>query len=274
LNKNDLPEPALADFRKAWSLRKEESYGVGIANILLDKRPDSAAAFLQEAVRELPGSIYLRLLLARSYDAQQQTDKAINVCDEILLTDSNQVNVLVLKADLLEKKNDLPGMISVLQKAYRLVPGNLQLGNKLMYQYAETKNPAALSLADSLIRKDSLRMHADPYYVKGLYYSNINDKVNAIRLFDQTIQRDHRYLNAYIEKGKILLDQKKTADALKTFQLAITVNPAFADAWYWFGQCQEALGQNADATLSYEKAYSLDKTFIEAKEAAERISRK
>jgi tetratricopeptide (TPR) repeat protein len=271
LNRNNLPEPALADFRKAWSLNQEESYAIGIGNILLEKQPDSATVFLREAVHQLPESIFLHLLLARSYDARQQTDQAIAVCDEILRTDSNQVNTLVLKAELLEKKNDIPGMITALQKAYRLVPGNVQLGNKLAYQYAETKNPAALVLADSMIKRDSQHFHADPFYVKGLYYSNVNDKANALRLFDQAIQRDHRYQNAYIEKGKILLDQKKTADAVKTFQLAITVNPAFPDAWYWIGQCQEILGQKEDAKLSYEKAYSLDKTFTLAKEAADKL---
>lgn len=271
LNRNNLPEPALADFRKAWSLNQEESYAIGVGNILLEKQPDSATVFLKQAVHQLPQSIFLHLLLARSYDAQQQTDQAIAVCDEILLKDSNQVNTLVLKADLLEKKNDIPGMTAALQKAHRLVPGNVLLGNKLAYQYAEAKNPAALALADSMIKRDSQQMHADPFYVKGMYYSNINDQANALRLFDQTIQRDHRYLNAYIEKGKVLLDQKKTADAIKTFQLAITVNPAFADAWYWVGRCQETLGQKEEAKLSYEKAYSLDKTFTEAKEAAELI---
>ena len=271
LNRNNLPEPALADFRKAWSLNHEETYAVGVANILLEKRPDSAAVFLQEAIKELPQSIFLHIMLARSYDAQHETAKALAVCDEILRTDSNQVNTLVLKAELLEKTNNVPAMIAALEKASKLVPGNIQLSNKLMYQYAETKNPKALSLADSVIKKDSQQLFADPYYVKGLYYSNVNNKAEALRLFNQTIQHDQRYLNAYIEKGKILLDQKKTAEALSTFQLAITVNPAFADAWYWVGQCQEKTGQLTEAKLSYEKAYSLDKTFTEAKEAFEKM---
>ncbi len=271
LNRNNLPEPALADFRKAWSINAEEPYAIGAGNILLEKKPDSATAFLQRAIKDLPQSIFLRILLARSYDAQQQTDKAIAVCDEVLHIDSLQLNTLALKAELLEKKNDVPGTIATLEKVHRLVPSNMQLANKLMYQYAEAKNPKALSLADTMLRRDSLKVSADPLYVKGLYYSNIGDNTNALRFFDQTIQRSHRYLNAYIEKGKIFLIQKKTADALKTFQLAITVDPAFADAWYWIGKCQEQMGQKPDAKLSYQKAYSLDKTFEEAREAAERV---
>ena len=268
LNRNNLPEPALADFRKAWSINAEEPYAIGAGNILLEKKPDSATAFLQQAIKDLPQSIFLRILLARSYDAQQQTDKAIAVCDEVLDIDSIQLNTLALKAELLEKKNDIPATIATLEKVYRLVPSNTQLANKLMYQYAEAKNPKALILADTLLRKDSMKVSADPLYVKGLYYSNIGDNANALRFFDQTIQRSHRYLNAYIEKGKIFLNQKKTADALKTFQLAITVDAAFADAWYWIGRCEELLGNKAGAKENYEKAFELDNTFIEAKEAA------
>jgi hypothetical protein len=45
LNTNNLPGPALADFKKAWSLNKKEAYAFGISNILLEERPDSAALF-------------------------------------------------------------------------------------------------------------------------------------------------------------------------------------------------------------------------------------
>ena len=118
-----------------------------------------------------------------------------------------------------------------------------------------------------------MKLHADPYYVKGDYYANINDKAKAIQFFNETIRHDYNYLNAYIEKGKILLDQKKIAEAMKVFKLTNTISPAFPDAYYWMGVCQEALGQKEDAKLSYEKAFSLDKTFTEAKDAADKISK-
>src|SRR5436190_20901768 len=69
LNKNNLPEPALADFKKAWSLAPAETYAVGISNILLEKKPDSAILFLRKAIEEIPNSLFLQLSLARAYDA-------------------------------------------------------------------------------------------------------------------------------------------------------------------------------------------------------------
>src|SRR6218665_75692 len=272
LNRNNLPEPALADFRKAWSLNSEEPYAIGIANILLEKRPDSASTFLEQAVKDLPKSIFLRILLARSFDARQQTDRAIAVCDEILHTDSNQLNTLALKAELLGKKNDTLATIAVLEKVHRLVPENPELTSKLIYQYAAIKNPKALALADTLLQKDKLGEKTGPLYVKELYYANIGDQANALRFFDQTIKRSYHYMNAYIEKAKILIDQKKTNEALQVLRIAMSVDSAFPDTWYWIGQCQEIMGQKTDAKLSYEKAYSLDKSFVEAKEAAGKIN--
>ena len=271
LNKNNFPEPALADFKKAWSLRQNESYAIGVSNILVEKKPDEATAFLKEALNALPKSLFLQLSLARAYNAMDKTDDALGVCNAILLEQPDQVNTLMLQTELYQKKGDSAAVLKNLEKSYSLAPLNLEIAFKLAYQYAETKNPKVIPLTDTLILRDSLHLHADPYYVKGLYYSNTGDKEKAIQYFNETIKRDYNYLNAYIEKGKALLDQQKVTPAYKVFGLANTIDPSFADAWFWMAKCQEQMDLKDDAKLNYEKAYSLDKTFTEAKEAAEKI---
>jgi len=271
LNKNNLPEPALADFKKAWALQKQEPYALGISTILLEKSPDSAIAFLNQAIKEIPNSLLLQLSLARNYDAQNKTDDALAVCNEILQKNPVQVDALKMKADLLYKKDSMAESITILEKAYNLTPFDLDLNYQLASQYTESKNAKVIALCDSLIKKDSMQLHAEPYYFKGLYYSYINDKTKAIALFNQAIQLNYNYLNAYIGKGRALYDQKQYNEARKVFQLSQTISPSFADAYYWIGKCQEATGQKDEAKLNYQRAYGLDKTFIEAKEAADRI---
>ena len=89
------------------------------------------------------------------------------------------------------------------------MPSNREISNKLAYQYAETKNSKAIQLADSLISKDSLKLFAEPYYIKGMYYSNINDRTKAIQLFDATIKQDHRYLKCLYRKRKDFTGSEK-----------------------------------------------------------------
>ncbi len=272
LNKNNFPELALSDFKKAWSLKKNEQYALGVSSLLLETKPDSAAVFLKAALKELPQSFLLQISLARSYSEQDKLAEALDVYNNVLRDYPDQLNILMMKADLLKKTQDNKGLLATLEKAYTIAPSNKEISYNLAYQYAENKMARALTIADSLIKKDSLGMEAEPYYIKGYYYSGINEQEKAIHWFDETIRHDHRHLNAIIEKGKIYFDQKKIPAALKTFELANTISPAFPDAYYWIGRCQEVQGKKDEARLSYEKAFSLDKTFIEAKEAAAKLN--
>ncbi len=104
-----------------------------------------------------------------------------------------------------------------------------------------------------------------------MYYSNINEKAKALEYFNKAIQADYSFLDAYMDKGQVLYDEKKYAEAISVFQLALKVSATYADAYYWLGKCQEALGKKEDARLNYQRAYGLDKSLTEAKDAAERL---
>ncbi|MFN2439468.1 MAG: tetratricopeptide repeat protein [Chitinophagaceae bacterium] len=88
---------------------------------------------------------------------------------------------------------------------------------------------------------------------------------------NEAIRQDYYFLDAYMEKGQILYNQKNYTEARKTFQLAATVSPTFADAYYWLGKSDEALGDKNEAKLNYQRAYGLDKSLTEAKAAADKL---
>ena len=271
LNKNNFPEPALADFEKAFSIDKKEQYALGAGNLLMKNKPDAAITFIQQAIKLLPQSVMLRLSLARTLAMQNKTDEALKVCDEILLTDPFQLKTLVLKSELLDKKQNTSESIATLEKAIAIAPELEELNYNLAFKYAQDKNPKVLTLCDSLIKKDSLNIHPEPFYFKGVYYYNTNDKTKAIELFDLAIQHDYNFLDAYIDKGRTLYEMKKYEEAFIILQRAASITPTFADAYYWMAKCQEAVGEKDEARLNYQRAYGLDKTLIEAKEAADKL---
>jgi tetratricopeptide (TPR) repeat protein len=268
---NKMNDAAMVDLKKAWSIDKKEEYAFSISNLLLEQRPDSAAAFINNALAILPNSIFLKLNLGESLSLQNKPDEALKVYDELLLKYPGQIDAWIKKADLLAQKNDIPGSTTALEKAYGLAPQDMELVGDLAFNYAKTKNIKALALADTIIAYDKKGGKAEPYYFKGVYYDNINDKNKALQQFDLAIQKDYNFLDAYMEKGRILYDQKKTKDALKVFQLSTTISPAFADGYLWLAKCKEALNQKAEALADYQRAFGFDKTLTEAKEGIERL---
>jgi tetratricopeptide (TPR) repeat protein len=271
LNKNNFPEPALADFRKAWSLKKDERYAFGVSKLLLDRKPDSAIIFLTSAMKELPASVLLPINLAHAFALQNKIDEALKTCNMVLMMDSTQVNIYLLKSELLEKKGDTGQSIATLEKAQQLNPRDPELSHNLAFKYAQTKSAKTIPFCDSLIARDAEGSHAEPYYFKAVYYSNTGEKATALSFFNQAIQHDYNFLDAHMEKGGLLFDQKKYKDALKTFTLVNTISPTYADGYFWAGKCQAMLGQKDEARLNYLRAYGLDKTMTEAKEAADSI---
>lgn len=148
---------------------------------------------------------------------------------------------------------------------------DINTGLKLANLYAETKDPKTVELCNALLAKDTARELTDAVFIKGIYYANINDTVAAMHLFEECINRDWKFIEAYIEKGILQYEQKNFAGAVKTFELAIKVANTYPDAYYWLGKCQEAIGDKEQARDNYYRTLALDKEFKEAEEGIKRL---
>ena len=271
LLQNEQFNHAEKDFKKAWALKPDERNALGLVNLLRRKNTDSAIFFVENALKKIPESIALKISLARGYQQKAELEKAIAICNDLIEKFPGQLDALQLKAELLQAQNKNEEAITTLEKAYAYAPGDAELAHGLAFAYAQTKNIKAIALSDSLIAADTEGKHAEPYYFKGVYYANIGNKTGALVFFNQAIQHDFYFLDAYMEKGNLFFNAKNYEEALETFELAARVSPTFAEAYLWMGKTKEAMGNNAEAKSDYQRAYGLDKTLKEAKDAAERL---
>jgi tetratricopeptide (TPR) repeat protein len=268
---NDQPVFAARDIRKAWDLSPKEEYALSLVTLYRQKHTDTAIAFVQEALKKLPNSIALQIGLARGYEQKQQVEAALKVCNDIISKYPGQLDALVLKSELLKRQDKTTEAIQVLETAYGYAPGDVELAHTLAFDYADAKNPKALSLSDSLIEADISQRQPEPYYFKGLYHENNGNYSQAINFFNEAISRDYYFIDAYHDKGQCYYEQKKYKEAVKTYRLAITVSPTNAISYYWLAKTEEAMGDKQEAKLDYQRAYGLDKNMKEAKEAADRL---
>jgi tetratricopeptide (TPR) repeat protein len=230
----------------------------------------------RDSINKYPNDTLLKYELVATLQEAGRYKEAVGFLDSMNFTKGDPANMkayysyLYKRSELLSQAGDTSGAIKTLELF--VIPGELtEAGKQLADLYAETKNPKTISICDSMNKNDASKRDPEPDYLKGVYYYNIEDYENALKQFNSCIRKDYTFLDAYMEKGRILHKQNKCDEAIKVYDLAITVSNSFADAHLWKGKCQEALGKKEEAKLSYQRAYAFDKTLTEAKEAADRI---
>ena len=234
--------------------------------------PSVTIAKLQQAVVAKPDSAGLRYLLMDELLKDSRFKEALTQNDTLLSIDSSNAGVWYRRGAIFLQSGDTVSSITALKKAVESAPMFAEPLLQLSAVYANQLKPEALAIADRIINlAEEPRVASQARFIKGLYYSNMNDKAKAIEQFDECIKNDYTFLEAYIEKGLLLFDQQNYAEALKVFERAIQVSNTFAEAYYQAGRCQEALGDNAEAKLNYQKTLGLDKDFTAAREALEKL---
>jgi len=216
-------------------------------------------------------SLAAQIARAKDFQTKKEYGKALTLADSILKKFPGQLDAIGLKADIFKEQGRKDEALALLEKAYELQPRDKETAYNLAFEYADAKSPKALPLTDTLIKYDKTETVARAWYIKATYYNNVGNEKEALRYYDSSNVADYNFLDAYLDKGQLLLKQKKYEQALRTFATGQKYSPGTAEFYFWVGKTQEAMGNKQDAKTNYERAYSLDKTWTEAKEAAEKL---
>ena len=138
------------------------------------------------------------------------------------------------------------------------------------YDYAMNADAKTLALTDSLIAARAPEMEK-AYYSKAIYFTNTGKHEEALINYNKAIEMRYNFLDAHLDKGILLYDLKRYAEAMKTFDRAIQIDAAVAEFYLWMARTQQAMGKKPEAKLSYEKAYGLDEEMTEAKDSADKL---
>ena len=266
LTQRDLHELAAADYSRSWAKGPAEQTAIQYAaNLSILNKAAGKLDLLQEAVEKFPHSAGLRRLLGDSYAEAGQAAHALEIYDRLLAVDSLDFETWYEKGLLLAGQKDTLQAIAAIGRAFSLQPVHTY-GLELAHLYAERKDMRALKICDAILAADPSAKLPDPFFIKGIYFSNLQQYAAAIVAFDSCIQREWTFTDAYIEKGIAFFKMQRYDTAMRTFQLASQVSHVNADAYYWMGRCLEQKHQNQEALLMYQRAAALDRNFLEARQ--------
>ena len=226
---------------------------------------------LQQRVAQYPDSVGARLQLAIALDSVEEYAPALKHMDTLIQKDSNNYGLWYTKAQIEEDAKDTARAIASYVKAIKVYPSAdamLSLANI----YAEQKNPRSLLICNQVRQLGLGRNYdASSAFIAGVYNARTGQKQLALNLFDECIQNDYTYMEAYIEKGLIYFDNKQYREALNVFNLAAKVNHLYSDTYYWIGRCYEMMNVKDSAVYYLKQSLALDKDAPETKKALKRL---
>lgn len=246
-----------------------------------NREKDEQASKVSEAdelVKELaaradkhPDSLQYRVDVIDALDSMNRFREAIAHMKILLQKDSGNNSFWARNGLLLERAGDTTAAVESYIRSINIYadPNNqLYLANLL----AERKDDRALMLVNNVARTQSDdQTLANCDFIAGIYHARKGNMDMAVQLFDRCIGYDRKYMEAYMEKGFLYTDRKRFDEGLKIFRLATSVEPTYADAFYWQAKCLEALGRTREALDMYDQALRLDPDLKEASAAITRL---
>jgi tetratricopeptide (TPR) repeat protein len=226
---------------------------------------------LQQRVAQHPDSVGARLLLAIALDSVEEYAPALKHMDTLIQKDSNNYGLWYTKGQIEEDAKDTASAIGSYTNAIKVYPSAdamLSLANI----YAEQKNPRSLLICNQVRQLGLGRSYdASCAFIAGVYNARTGQKQLALNLFDQCIQNDYTYMEAYIEKGLVYFDGKQYQEALNVFNLAAKVNHLYPDSYYWIARCYEMMNVKDSAVYYFKQSLALDKNAPETRQALKRL---
>jgi tetratricopeptide (TPR) repeat protein/S1-C subfamily serine protease len=266
--RNNIPKPDNGSSAERWIEYGNQLHRLG--------KYAEAVKALNRAIALEPNSLnahYAKgLALGSSGDltnALKAFDKAIALVPQIIAADREHK---IKKADFyylwkyrsfaLKGLGDDRGALAAISEAIRLEPEDIIFLNekaRLLSNLGDKKG--AISIYDLIITKGR---KAWAYYNRGIYKSELGDKKGAIADNDIAIRINPQFAQAYYNRG---VDKSKLGDkkgAISDYDIAIRINPQFAQAYYNRGVDKSKLGDKKGAISDYDIAIRINPQYTDA----------
>ncbi|KAI8391816.1 uncharacterized protein BYT42DRAFT_543308 [Radiomyces spectabilis] len=100
--------------------------------------------------------------------------------------------------------------------------------------------------------------------LKGTFIFLKGNTKNALECFNEAIKVDPKYVQSYIKRSSIFMEQGDVASTMQQFEEAIAINPSDPDIYYHRGQVNYISGNYDAAAKDYSESIKLDDSFVYA----------
>lgn len=98
----------------------------------------------------------------------------------------------------------------------------------------------------------------EDWLVRGAESFHFQEYDEAVKSFDMALKMDPNYADAWINKGSALYELGMYGDAIDAYDQAIRIEPQNANAWKRMGYALKKLDRNGEAKEAFSRAEELE----------------
>jgi len=254
LRQNDKDfESAIGDLNRAIEVDSlNDQWYVLKSNLLFDlERFKESKDVLDKAIFVIPGSVPLMLQKSEIYLVTGDLQQCINWANAALNFDVYNAQAYYLKGMAHKYGRDTVKAVTSFQTAVEQDINHYEAYMQLGNLYALEKHDLAPSYYQNALRIKPKSIEA--YYGKGLHFQNIGRSNLALNEYKAILEINDKYPEAYYNMGYVKLIQLEEVDtATVLFNKAYSLDKTYFDALYMIGYCQELKNEKQQAKKTYK----------------------
>lgn len=260
-------DSALADVNQKITFGAEQNDYLLKGNLLLDMHEfENANNAYRQCITEDPENARCYLQLAQIKQLLGYYNTAISLVDSALFIDKTIPEAYFLKGfsfELRKAIGDSTKAISSYQTAVELDPDYFDSYIRLGLLHASKKDSLAISYYQSAINSKPQRIEG--WYNQAIYFQENGYLDRAMDNYDEILKIDPQSYLAHYNQGYLLLvHAEQFNDAKAKFDLALTYEPNYVDAYYNRALCSFYLKDYGTARKDCQAALKLDPQYDKA----------
>lgn len=266
-------KPAIADFKKACELDKDEPRyftALGDAYFSSGDAGESYKA-LEKALQIAPDNMEALLKMSEITFYSKDYDRAMETLNKVTEKDPNNKTAFFMKGFIYKENGDTANAVTYFHKLIELYPDYAPAYEEMGVLYANHKNPKlAEEYLATALRLDSTNTNA--MYALAMLYQDAEEVERANDMYVKILERDPGNAFAWHNRGYLEMVYYQDYDAaIDFFTKAIEADNLYVDAHVNRGIAYEQKGDRKNARECYETALQIDPTNTKALQGKARM---
>jgi tetratricopeptide (TPR) repeat protein len=263
---------AIEDFLQASLLDSAESkYYSAAAKILFDKKDPRCVPLIQKALQKNPNDIDACLKIGTILFYEKKYSDAFLYINKVLKADMYNADAYFLKGMCYKEMGDTTIAMSSFETANKMNPKFVDPLLEMANLVSAKSDKEAIAYFEKAFQADTTNV--DPINGIAMMYEKKKDFMNAKKYLKLCIEKNLHFAKAHYNLGCILMDEDSLDKAIRCFNIAITNDAQYADAYFNRGLCKETMNNTTEALADYKQALIFDDSYQPAVEGIKRLTK-